>query len=90
MRGKEGNSTNPTKFLPLHFVKENYIVLLQQISIEPLPIGPLVNGRLAKIGIFELSAEEFLTSLDEAPGREEAVGGQRVDPGLVVRQLKKS
>ena len=21
MRGKEGNSTNPTKFLPLHFVK---------------------------------------------------------------------
>ena len=23
MRGKEGNSTNPTKFLPLHFVKDN-------------------------------------------------------------------
>ena len=23
MRGKEGNSTNPMKFLPLHFVKDN-------------------------------------------------------------------
>ena len=24
VRGKEGNSTNPTKFLPLHFVKDNF------------------------------------------------------------------
>ena len=27
MRGKEGNFTNPTKFLPLHFVKDKLLNL---------------------------------------------------------------
>ena len=27
MRGKEGNSTNPTKFLPIHFVEDKISLL---------------------------------------------------------------
>ena len=37
VRGKEGNSTNPTKFLPLHFVKDYdlYIILFPNMEQKP-------------------------------------------------------
>ena len=34
MRGKEGNSTNPTKFLPLHFVKLAALASLVKDNIK--------------------------------------------------------
>ena len=34
MRGKEGNSTTPTKFLPLHFVKDKMFQINEQKNKE--------------------------------------------------------
>ena len=53
------------------------------------PVRSFVDSRLTKVRIFQLSSEQFLTSLDEAPRREESVGGERVDPSLVMRKLQK-
>ena len=32
VRGEEGNSTNPSKFLPLHFVKDDFSTRTQKIQ----------------------------------------------------------
>ena len=38
MRGKEGNSTNPTKFLPLHFVKDKRTIKAMAFSKNEIDI----------------------------------------------------
>lgn len=55
---------------------------------EDLPERSFVNFRFTEVGIFKLSTEKFLTRLNEAPGREDAVTGQSVDSSLVMGELK--
>jgi hypothetical protein len=52
-----------------------------------LPERSFVVFRFSEVGVLQLSPEQLLAGLHQAPGREEAIAGQRVNAGLVVGQL---